>query len=166
MRVPRPAPATLIAIAALILAAGGLAVAAIPGSDGTIHACYKKSGGSLRVVKGTQCRGDERPLTWNQGVDHVRVRSGSVKIHLTCNKFGGNYICGGSATNTVRCKKGERATGGGYGSSNDRVQIHESKPDPLGGTPDGWKVSASSSTTGTSPAVPDETVPIHVVCAD
>ena len=44
-RFPRPAPATVIAIAALVLAAGGFAVAAIPASDGTIHGCYATNGG-------------------------------------------------------------------------------------------------------------------------
>ncbi|TML82963.1 MAG: hypothetical protein E6G07_02160 [Actinobacteria bacterium] len=51
---------------AIILAAGGLAVAAIPDSKGVIHACYKTKGGSLRVVGGTECKSGEKPLSWNQ----------------------------------------------------------------------------------------------------
>src|SRR4051794_16460270 len=98
MRVPRLSPATLIAIAALILAAGGLAVAAIPGSDGSIHACYKKQGGDLRVVKGTKCKDGERPLAWSQGVDHVIVRTKTLTIPVTCSGSGDFRFCNGSGT--------------------------------------------------------------------
>src|SRR5262245_58878879 len=40
--------ATLV-LAALSLAAG-IAYATIPDGDGTIHGCYRKSGGALRVI--------------------------------------------------------------------------------------------------------------------
>src|SRR6266516_1040425 len=51
---------------ALILAATGFAVAAIPDSKGVIHSCYKTQGGSLRVVGGTKCKSGEKSLSWNQ----------------------------------------------------------------------------------------------------
>jgi hypothetical protein len=38
------------ALAATVVAGAGIAWSAIPGSDGVIHACYKDSGGALRVV--------------------------------------------------------------------------------------------------------------------
>ena len=47
----------------------GIAFAAIPGSDGTISACFKKTRKILRVINaeaGQTCRSDERPLSWNQ----------------------------------------------------------------------------------------------------
>ena len=48
---------------------GGMAVvarAAIPGADGVIAACYKTSGGSLRVVEpGEACKAGETPLSWS-----------------------------------------------------------------------------------------------------
>jgi hypothetical protein len=67
IRKHRPSPATGIALAALIVALGGAAFAAIPGSDGTIHACYQQRSGNLRVVESTDaCRSRERPLNWNQ----------------------------------------------------------------------------------------------------
>lgn len=47
----------------------GIAFAAIPGSDGTISACFKKTTKILRVINaedGQKCRSDERPLSWNQ----------------------------------------------------------------------------------------------------
>jgi hypothetical protein len=62
---------TLIAaVAAATLAAGGIAWAAVPDSTGTIHGCYLKAGGIVRVIdeaKGQKCLTSlETPLTWNQ----------------------------------------------------------------------------------------------------
>jgi hypothetical protein len=63
----RPSPATVIALAALVVAAAGVAYAAIPDSTGTIHACYQKRSGDLRVVESADdCRSRERALAWNQ----------------------------------------------------------------------------------------------------
>src|SRR3954447_26446105 len=49
-----------------LLAAGG-AYATIPSSDGSIHGCYAKSGGALRVVDAsvTGCKSGETSLNWN-----------------------------------------------------------------------------------------------------
>jgi type VI secretion system secreted protein Hcp len=57
--------------AALALGAGtAVAIAAIPASDGTIHACYSTTGtptGAARIVDETEtCAATEKPLTWNQ----------------------------------------------------------------------------------------------------
>jgi hypothetical protein len=57
---------------ALVLGATGFAMAAIPGHDGIIHACYKKQGGGLRVIDlskpgfAGKCRNSEKSLSWNQ----------------------------------------------------------------------------------------------------
>jgi hypothetical protein len=53
--------------AAALLVCGGVALATIPGSDGTIHSCYAKDG-SLRVIDApsASCKPTETPLTWNQ----------------------------------------------------------------------------------------------------
>lgn len=70
----RPAPGTVLALIALIVAGGGVAVAAIPAASGTITACYADSRGSaqpqgtLRVVDaeaGGTCAGGETKLSWN-----------------------------------------------------------------------------------------------------
>lgn len=62
----RPSPSLLVASLVLIIAAGGVAGAAIPGSDGTIRGCYQKDG-QLRVVDvGEDCRPSERMLRFNQ----------------------------------------------------------------------------------------------------
>jgi hypothetical protein len=69
MRRFRPSPALLVAIVALVAAAGGFAVASIPSGNGTVHACYQKENGQLRVVDkdaNQACRPSERALTLNQ----------------------------------------------------------------------------------------------------
>ena len=40
----------LLIAAAVVLVGGGIAYATIPDSGGKIHACYKLSGGALRVI--------------------------------------------------------------------------------------------------------------------
>jgi len=65
----RPSPALVVAIAALVVALGGVAYATIPGSDGVIHGCYLKAVGSLRVIDpstGQHCTAVETPIQWNQ----------------------------------------------------------------------------------------------------
>jgi len=50
-----------------VLAAAGVATAAIPSADGTIKACYATSSGTPRIVdQATTCRSGEAALTWNQ----------------------------------------------------------------------------------------------------
>ena len=52
---------------ALVLAATGFAVAAIPGNDGVIHGCFKKTGGQLRLVDaGKKCANTEKAIAFNQ----------------------------------------------------------------------------------------------------
>ena len=163
----------IVAIAALVLAAGGFAIAAIPSADGTIHGCYKKDGGDLRIVKGAGgCKASERALSWNRGVAKVRVRRANMVIHQICTPISpGSYLCSGSATKTVPCKGAERATGGGYGetgglSNRESRSINASRPSPEAGKPTGWTVSAQVAGGGSSPAAPDVTVPLYAVCAN
>lgn len=55
------------AVAGGLVLAGGVAYAAIPSADGTIHACYSEKTGALRAVDGSaNCRQAEQPLVWNQ----------------------------------------------------------------------------------------------------
>jgi hypothetical protein len=58
----------VVALIALIVAVGGVATAAIPGSNGVVKACYSKSTGSLRVIdSGKSCsRKREKTLSINQ----------------------------------------------------------------------------------------------------
>jgi hypothetical protein len=59
--------AALAAVAALLLTAGGVAYATIPGSGGVINGCYTRSGGSLRVIDAsvTSCKSGETSLDWS-----------------------------------------------------------------------------------------------------
>jgi hypothetical protein len=80
IRKHRPSPATAVALAALVVALGGVAFAAIPDSNGTIHSCYQKNNGSLRVVdSGTACRGGEAALSWTSGAGPVRT-FGQIRV--------------------------------------------------------------------------------------
>jgi type VI secretion system secreted protein Hcp len=48
-------------------AGSAIAVAAIPGDDGTIDGCYSQANGSLRVVENAdECRKSETAIKWNQ----------------------------------------------------------------------------------------------------
>jgi hypothetical protein len=65
-RMPRPSPALVVAVIALVVAAAGGAVAAIPDPDGTIHTCLRA--GNLRVIDAAvaECQAGETPLAFNQ----------------------------------------------------------------------------------------------------
>jgi len=65
----RPKATLLVGSMAMVVAAAAFAQASIPDADGTIHACYKKNQGQLRVIdtdKVDHCRPSERELSWNQ----------------------------------------------------------------------------------------------------
>jgi hypothetical protein len=69
-RIPRPTPAMGVALLTLLVAASGAAVAAIPGTDGTISACYDQKSGALRVIDaegGKTCTPKETQLIWKDG---------------------------------------------------------------------------------------------------
>lgn len=59
---------TIIISAACIVLLGVIAYASIPDSNGVIHGCYKKNGGTLRVVDNAtdQCDKSELAVDWNQ----------------------------------------------------------------------------------------------------
>jgi hypothetical protein len=70
IRKHRPSPATAIAFAALVVALGGAAFAAIPDSNGTIHGCYDRLG-RLRVVDTETnppqvCGPKDHAIAWSQ----------------------------------------------------------------------------------------------------
>jgi hypothetical protein len=53
-----------VALLALLIAAGGVAVAAIPNANGTINGCYNPKNGALRVIdSGQSCSKGETALT-------------------------------------------------------------------------------------------------------
>ncbi|PWU25229.1 MAG: hypothetical protein C5B48_02340 [Candidatus Rokuibacteriota bacterium] len=63
----RPSAGTALAAVALIVAVGGVAFAAIPDSTGTVHGCFQKNSGDLRVVNSqSECRTNESSIDWAQ----------------------------------------------------------------------------------------------------
>jgi len=71
--VSRRARVSVLVVVAVMLAAGGMAYASIPGPDGVIHGCYNTNKGDLRVLDPSSskkdlssCGKDETPLDWNQ----------------------------------------------------------------------------------------------------
>lgn len=54
-------------VLSVVVAATGIVVATIPDSGGVIHACYSRSGGTLRVIDNsvTNCKQGETSLSWN-----------------------------------------------------------------------------------------------------
>lgn len=63
MRLHRPSPATAIASVALVVALGGVGVAAVPARDGDVHLCYSKRTGAVEVVD-TQLDRFRCPQNW------------------------------------------------------------------------------------------------------
>jgi hypothetical protein len=98
----RPSPATAIALTALVVALGGVAYATIPDSNGTIHGCFKKSNGDLRVVESSAgCKADESSIQWNQqGPSNVRT-FGDVRLIHGESKV---LVSEGPLTLTARCR--------------------------------------------------------------
>jgi hypothetical protein len=98
-RIPRPSPALIVALAALFIAAGGFAFAAIPSRSGVIHACYKTRNGVLSVVKGSKCPKGSKPLAWNQqGPQGTTGRTGATGAK------------GANGANGAQGQKGEAGT--------------------------------------------------------
>jgi hypothetical protein len=62
-------PSMAVALLALVIAVGGVAVASIPGPDGVIQGCYDNSTGALSVIDpaaGRGCPPGATALSWNQ----------------------------------------------------------------------------------------------------
>jgi hypothetical protein len=77
----RPSPSMLVALAALAVALGGVAYATIPDSNGTIHGCFNKQNGNLRVVdSGASCKSGEAPIQWSRGGTGTTALSGSQSV--------------------------------------------------------------------------------------
>lgn len=77
----RPSPGTAFGFAALVVALGGVAFAAIPDSNGTINGCFQKPNGNLRVVESAaDCRANESSISWGQNSGGRLVFFGPVSV--------------------------------------------------------------------------------------
>jgi hypothetical protein len=147
--------ATPLVIAAALFALGlGVAYAAIPDSQGVIHACYKTDNGQLRVVDSATCNSSELPLSWSQtgpqgipgpqglpgpkgdpGAPGVPGPSGLASVVRVQHTFETtDEVTGGD----VAYPEGTTVLGGG-GSGDDGMDLVESAPTATF-EPHGWHV--------------------------
>lgn len=114
----RTALAALVLGAVLLAGVVGLVYAGIPGTNGVITGCYKKSNGRLRVIDaedGAKCKKGERRLRWNRtgppgprGLQGAPGRTGYMvvdgggcnAIQAAINKGGEVFVAAG----TYRCR--------------------------------------------------------------
>lgn len=109
------------------------------------------------------------------GLSTVTVRDTIGTIPLTCTATKGLqplYYCSGTATILAPCESGEVATGGGYTAPPpgtippfDSISVSESRPDPLGGAPTGWAITATANEDAFSSPVLSAQLPIYATCA-
>jgi hypothetical protein len=140
----RPSPATIIALIALVVACGGVAVAAIPGPDGRIHACY----GSDLVLRVAQhdlrCRDGQTRLVWNQqGVPGAKGAPGISKYKIVSAESKSTLT--GEMTVKVDCPAGYDVLGGGasvHANSSKKWIVSSVPRRRKGSKPAGWRASA------------------------
>jgi hypothetical protein len=107
--------------AVLLLLAGGIAYASIPGPDGVIHGCYKTSGGNqgsvIVVDSAASCPSGYTALNWNQagpaGVDGTDGVSGYEVVQGLVVIQGPHS---GNGSGTISCPAGKVALGSGASS--------------------------------------------------
>jgi hypothetical protein len=84
------------------LAAASIGWAAIPETNGTIHGCYKKDSGALRVYDATTnapkaCTDKESPLDWQQGgASKAYWNPSSVMSWLDATSWPGSQVASSS----------------------------------------------------------------------
>jgi hypothetical protein len=102
---PRPSPALVVALIALVVAATGGAMAAIPDADGTIHGCIGARG-ALRVIEPpATCEATEAALDFSQkGPAGERGPAGPPGSRLTAEQSA--VIDGGAELSTKAPKPG------------------------------------------------------------
>jgi hypothetical protein len=141
-----------LALAALaVLAAGGVAYATIPDGQGVIHACYKTTGGQLRVIDSGSCSGSEKALSWRQSGAALGFYTRRITDAVPAQQ---------ALEGPITCDAGDLATGGGMTllGSDLRISADEPWSDVPGGSSSGWQFEVSNP--GTSP----EDVRVTVVC--
>jgi hypothetical protein len=124
----RGVAAAVVVVAAI--AAGGIAYASIPDSNGVIHGCYKNTNGSLRVIDsgGKGCQIGETPLDWSQtgptgptGATGASGASGVSGYEIVSDTTTNTTSSGGvNGFFSVTCPQGKKAVGGG-GSAVDGI---------------------------------------------
>lgn len=140
----RKARIASLAVLGVLTTVGVGYAATIPGSDGTISACYATTNvriagvqhtkGDVRIVAaGEACRAYEKAIDWNRSAPAV-----PPKVTVRSSEFTE------SSSHDVRCLPGERATGGGFSTAaatNLSAPTHDGNfPVQAGEVPNGWIV--------------------------
>lgn len=159
-----------IASAAVIAVGAGaaFAVGGIPDStnDGTIHGCYQKNEGQLRVIDksaGDSCRGSERPIEWSKNGGPPSVYFREVKKPAGNSDADRGTAVANNKFVDASCDAGDVVTGGGVyvgqarGFSGEftnadlanHINIVENRK--LGGSSTTWRARASEVPYDTNP---------------
>lgn len=128
---------TVIVLAALLVGGlvTGIAVASIPGPDGTIHGCYKNStpaqGALLAIDSAASCPSGYTALNWNQtGPQGPAGPPGLSNVHVVT--VYGTADANGNGSVVAPCTSGEVGLAGGYNVFPDddpgNIQVLVDKP--------------------------------------
>lgn len=173
--------ALIIAVVVALIAGGGVAFAAIPAGDGTIHGCYRNGGlteGNLKVIdSAATCGTGFTALNWNQagptgpqgpaGEQGVQGEPGPVgvsgrQVVQQLFQFPMHPASGERRySNSVHCPSGKVPTGGGAWGSGDAHFLLNYRLNLSYPTPDGWDAGVSwPSDVGNDPGG----LMIYVIC--
>ena len=157
LKTRRLAVAPVVAVA---VAAGGIAYASVPDTDGVIHGCYnataaaKANGSQLNIVDGdvAACGKGQTPITWSEagppGQDGVSVTSTALSAGDTnCPTGGSSFTAANGTTYACNGTKGDKGDPG--------------EPGPAGSTPvyTNYNVNQVSIGEGLTQTVASVTVP-------
>jgi hypothetical protein len=176
----RPSPALIVSLLAVVLAMGGLAVAAIPDGNGVIRGCYKKNKGTLRLVSSSsKCKKSERAISWNQqgtagqvgakgdkGDAGTKGDTGAAGATNVVERYVESTTTATNSSLQANCQAGERAVGGSselQAGSITTLFFFEPGGEPVpgtqGSTPTGWRASWYNSDASS------KTIRVSAVCA-
>jgi hypothetical protein len=135
-----------VGAAIAMTATAGIAVASIPGPNGVINGCVKKTSGAVTVIdSAAKCPTGTTPLNWNQtgpqgapgapGIDGTDGVSGYEVVEKTAVMSPGVVM----TTATAECPAGKRPLGGGEEihnilAANSAAKVVESRPTATGWT--------------------------------
>jgi hypothetical protein len=158
------------------LAAGGIAGAAIPDATGTVHACYRTTGGLLtdrgatRIVEeADDCRSYERSLSWGQqgpqgevgppgaagaaGAAGPQGPAGLVRTYIVDREV---RLPVNTAVGTRLDCGGDRVMSGGFSRLGGGLDVIDSAPE----TTSNWLITVFNGSAA------ERTIRVYAVCAD
>lgn len=184
----RPYMMGMLMVSALLVVAIAVPVVGAQTTTTTFYGCVAKGNGALYkvgITSPTCNKGDGTPISWNQqgpagavgevgpagpaGADGAKGDTGAAgsngtngaTIVRTVSNQSPAVAPGGSVTQVeARCSSNEKATGGGYRTSNPDVAVFQNEPEeafrPLG---PGWAAGFKNNSTS------NQTITVYVICA-